>query len=62
MKKRLISLLALTLSGMLILGGCQKAEPQPEENNQEEVSEAVEGYIPCIGSKFKSSIREERIP
>lgn len=47
MKKRLISLLALTLSGMLILGGCQKAEPQPEENNQEEVSEAVEGYIPA---------------
>lgn len=43
MKKKMISVLTLALTGMLVLGGCKKVETPP--TTTENTESAVEGYI-----------------
>ncbi|MDV4152298.1 ABC transporter substrate-binding protein [Clostridium sp. AL.422] len=47
MKKKMISVLTLALTGVLVLGGCKKVETPPTTTTPVDTSSAVEGYIPA---------------
>lgn len=59
MKKKMISVLTLALTGMLVLGGCKKVETPPTTAPETGSSSAVEGYIKAEDPS-KNPIKERK--
>ncbi|WP_300380900.1 ABC transporter substrate-binding protein [Clostridium sp.] len=62
MKKKLVTLLTVALSGMLLLSGCKKAPETTEDSGTTTppaASDAVEGYIPA-SDPSKNPIKERK--
>lgn len=63
MKKKLISVLAIGLSCMLVLGGCGKkntADDTPKDTPTTETNDAVEGYIKATDPSSNPSVATNR--